>query len=110
MEVKRLALVEEKFYIEEMEDTYVLDQFKNDLFKKLCEMTNARINIDIKGNELIVKLVMYGFVSTVAYEDIKDRILTDYPVVDIADNVIRRFRAHVESAFFLVRRRGEDSH
>ena len=105
-----MALVEEKFYIEEMEDTYVLDQFKNDLFKKLCEMTNARINIDVKGNDLIVKLVMYGFVSTVSYEDIKDRILTDYPVVDIADNVIRRFRAHVESAFFLVRRRGEDSH
>lgn len=102
-------MTEEKFYIDELEDTYVIDQFKNELFKKLCGMTNARINIQFEDDDLNVKLTMYGFVSSSSIPNFKERLLTEFPVHEVADTIIKRFRAHVESAFFTVRKRGDDS-
>ncbi len=90
----------DKFYIDEMEDQYIIDQFEEALFKKLCTMTNARIEIKFKDDDLIVKLVMYGFVSTMTYPGIKERLRLDFPVEEISENVMTRFQAHVDSAFF----------
>lgn len=90
----------DKFYIDEMEDQYIVDQFEEALFKKLCSLTNARIEINFKGDDLTVRLVMYGFVSTMTYPGIKERLRLDFPVEEISENVMTRFKAHVESAFF----------
>ena len=102
-------MTEEKFYIDEMEDVYAADQFKNELFQKLCGMTNARIDIHYEGDDLIVRLTMYGFVSSSSKMNLKKHLLREFPVDEVADTIIRKFRAHVESAFFTVKKKGANN-
>lgn len=94
------TVIEEKFYINDLKDEFTVDKFREEVFKELCKETNARINVTFEDDDLVVKLVMYGFVSTMRYVNMRERIINDYPLEEITTNVMKRFRAHVNSAFF----------